>query len=437
MRKYQWLLIITLIGGMVFFASCDQAQDMLDPIISEPKPPEVIEDDTLDTTTFRNRLTIEGATAISGAPPTPSTAETAPTIEADVSEINVSPGGTISLPFAYSGANNLSGRIVCIEGVDGYYDLPYTGAADDLLSAISATIPQDAALGSFTVCYSVYDDQGQNSNLITAVINVTAPEPPDMLVVRKLYWGDGGTYQIQRADPDGSNIETIVTGVQPWDLALDVAGGKIYWVSHRAFQNNVQRANLDGSNVEELVSGRGGQGIGLDVAAGKMYWAGNSGIHRANLNGSGIETLITGLLNPDSMDLDLIDNKIYWTDSLEGTIYRANLNGTNIELLVTGLNHPQGLNLDLANGKMYWSNWPPLDKIQRANLDGTGIEDIAPGLGGLEGIALDFNAGKMYWTDFNIDKIQRANFDGTDIEDLVTTGLSHPQAITFDVGPIN
>ena len=186
MRKYQWLIIWTLIVGMAFFASCERAQDMLDPVISEPKPPEVIEDDALDTTALQNRLTIEGATAVGRQLPATSTAETAPRIQADVEEINASPGGTVSLPFAYSGTNALAGCIVCIEGVDGYFDLPYTGAPDALPTAISVGLPQNVALGSFTVCYSVYDDQGQYGNFINVVINVTEPEvvepePPEVV----------------------------------------------------------------------------------------------------------------------------------------------------------------------------------------------------------------------------------------------------------------
>ena len=262
----------------------------------------------------------------------------------------------------------------------------------------------------------------------------TPPEEVPMLVeVRKLYWGDNQTNTISRANPDGSNIETLISGVAPWDLALDIEGGKIYWVS---LTGPIGRANLDGSGAETLID-RNGEGIGLDVAAGKLYWAGEGGIHRANLDGSEIEDLVTGLSKPDSMALDLVNRQIYWTDSSDGTIQRASLDGSNVETLVTGLSHPQGLNLDISGGKMYWSNWPPIDKIQRANLDGSNIEDIAPGRGGLEGIVLDFNNRKMYWTDFGSRKIQRADFDGSNIEDIVTTGLSGPISITLDIRPIN
>ena len=265
----------------------------------------------------------------------------------------------------------------------------------------------------------------------------TVETPPEeiavMVEVRKLYWGDIGADTISRVNPDGSNIETLISGVSPWSLALDIEDGKIYWVS---LYDPIGRANLDGSGAETLINANG-EGLGLDLAARKLYWAGGDGIHRANLDGSGSETLVTGLSKPDSMALDLVNRQVYWTDSGDGTIGRADLDGSNVETLVTGLQHPQGLNLDIEGGKMYWSNWPPIDKIQRANLDGSNIEDIAPGRGGLEGIVLDFDRGKMYWTDFGANKIQRANLDGSNIEDIVTTGLVKPISITLDIGPIN
>ena len=93
----------------------------------------------------------------------------------------------------------------------------------------------------------------------------------------------------------------------------------------------VMRSNLDGSNIETLVeTGRGDDrrldasrwcvGIALDVAGGKVYWtqkggdnAGVGSIRRANLqmprarraHRSDIEVLFNGLPEPIDLDLDL------------------------------------------------------------------------------------------------------------------------------------
>ena len=320
----------------------------------------------------------------------------------------------------------------------------------------------------------------------------------------KMYWADEGENEILRANLDGSNIETLVShGLDdPHGIALDVAGGKMYWTDDSA--DRIQRANLDGSNVETLVrrtrinfwgirTGYGDPyGIALDVAGGKMYWAdeGENEILRANLDGSNIEILITlgepvspvvsppvvspepkalvfdpesppiywtdtgtgkiqhvnldgskvedlvtqGLGIPSSIALDVADGKMYWTDTDTDKIQRANLDGSNIEDLVTqGLRSPYDIALDVADGKMYWAD-NITDKIQRANLDGSNIEDlVTQGLSAPRSITLDVIGGKMYWTDTGTSKIQRANLDGSNIEDLITQGLSAPRSITLDV----
>ena len=75
-----------------------------------------------------------------------------------------------------------------------------------------------------------------------------------------MYWMDYSSVDyssstIRRANLDGSNIEDLVTGLgSPHeDLALDVAGGKIYWTDYSS--GTIRRTNLDGSNIEDLITG--------------------------------------------------------------------------------------------------------------------------------------------------------------------------------------
>ncbi len=62
----------------------------------------------------------------------------------------------------------------------------------------------------------------------------------------KLYWVDAAT-KIQRANLDGTNIEDLVITDTPYGIALDVAGGKMYWTT--SWPRKIQRANLDGKNT--------------------------------------------------------------------------------------------------------------------------------------------------------------------------------------------
>ena len=269
-------------------------------------------------------------------------------------------------------------------------------------------------------------------------VTVPASNEPS-LAVPWLYWTDARTGRIQRAELDGSDIRTLVSGLgQPRDLALDRDGGRMYWTDYGS--DKIRRANLDGSRVEDLVTGglKEPFGIALDVAGGKMYWTdwGSDKIQRANLDGSGVEDLVTaGLNEPYGLALDVAGGKMYWTDWGSDRVQRADLDGSGVEDLVTGLNQPRGIALDLGDGRMYWADWGT-DKIQRANLDGSGVEDLVTSAGLLtpQAIALDAGGGKMYWTDYGTDKIQRANLDGSGVEDLVTSGLNEPYGLALGAG---
>ena len=272
-----------------------------------------------------------------------------------------------------------------------------------------------------------------------------------------MYWTDATANKIQRANLDGSNVETLVTRAtglaDPRGIALDVGSGKVYWTNLGTYNANIrtgekiQRANLDGSNVETLVTTGAGvsQSIALDVGSGKMYWTDlgtynlsarryeDGKIQRANLDGSNVETLITtGLSEPSGIALDVGSGKMYWTNEITNKIQRANLNGSNVEDLVTGLRSPFGIALDVDNDKMYWTEIGT-NKIHRANLNGSQVEDLVTGLPSPHGIALDVGSGKMYWTDWTTNKIQRANLDGSNVETLVTTGLSDLLGIALDL----
>ena len=316
----------------------------------------------------------------------------------------------------------------------GSGDVSLLFSSDASAASISLIAPEDAGTYYYGACVQSVVGESDTDNNCSDAVSVTVLQMPQM------YW-TGGT-KIQRANLDGSNIKTLISGLDGSSgLALDVAGGKMYWTSW----TKIQRANLDGSNIEILVTTeedevRYPSSLALDVAGGKMYWTdwgtgpdlGTAKIQRVNLDGSNVEDVVIGLEKPFGLALDVAGGKMYWTDPFASKIQYANLDGSNIETFGTA--SPWGLALDVVGGKMYWTGG---DKIQRANLDGSNIEILVTEEDEVDisrYLALDVARSKMYWTGWPAG-ISRANLDGSNVETLVT-GLEPPSGLALDLSEV-
>ncbi len=201
----------------------------------------------------------------------------------------------------------------------------------------------------------------------------------------KLYWVDSGG-NVRRANLDGSSAELLHSnsGELFFGIALDVPAGKMYWTV-TGVPSRIVRANLDGSQVETVVSGlQMPVGIAIDSIGSHVYWTDNSSslIQRANLDGSNIETLVSdGLSGPVAIALDVAGGHMYWTSPTSGKIQRANLDGSSVEdLIPLSQSLPAGIALDIAAGEMYWTDQFDYS-IRRANLDGTNVEILITATG--------------------------------------------------------
>ena len=260
----------------------------------------------------------------------------------------------------------------------------------------------------------------------------------------KMYWTEREVVAIHRSDLDGSNTETLIEGdgYPGWsrvtDLVLDLEAGNIYWTewySHGDYFSSAYfRANLDGSDIEQF-DDFGGR-IALDVTEKKMYWTGGIGIYRTDLDSSDFENVITGTTLVD-IALNIAGGKIYWADPWD-TIKRADLDGSNVETVITSTSstgYGTDIALDVAGGKIYWTNSAyhrVAGTIYRANLDGSNIETPMAWKGVIS-FALDLDQGKLYWTG-DRGTIQRTNLDGTNVEVLFAPEVREPYDIALDAG---
>jgi hypothetical protein len=280
-------------------------------------------------------------------------------------------------------------------------------------------------------------------------------------VVARIFFLDLGAGRVLSANPDGSDLKTLLIEGRklPDGLAVDVAAGHLYWTNMgnpKSNDGSIFRSDLDGRNLTRIIAPGGtftAKQLQIDKPNGKLYWCDREGMRvmRANLDGSKIETLIDtsqGDPRPGAdptkwcvgIAVDANAGKLYWSqkggdNAGGGSILRANLdiprgqtpsNRTDIELLYEKLPEPIDLDLDLGNRMLYWTDRgdPPRgNTVNRAPLDAPQAKRPEPEIvfthlmEGI-GLALDPKHGRMFITDFG-GSVYSANLDGSDPKTLL------------------
>jgi DNA-binding beta-propeller fold protein YncE len=280
-------------------------------------------------------------------------------------------------------------------------------------------------------------------------------------VVARIFFLDLGAGRVLSANPDGSDLQTLVNEGRklPDGLVADVAASHLYWTNMgnpKANDGSIFRSDLNGRNMTTIIAPGNTftpKQLQIDKPNGKLYWCDREGMRvmRANLDGSKIETLVDtsqGAPRPGAdpvrwcvgVAIDVEAGKLYWTqkggdNAGEGRILRANLdipkgqtptNRTDIELLYDKLPEPIDLDLDLGTRLLYWTDRgdPPRgNTVNRAPLEAPQGKRPPPEIvfsNLMEGIglALDPKHGRMFITDFG-GSVYSANLDGSDPKTLL------------------
>lgn len=256
------------------------------------------------------------------------------------------------------------------------------------------------------------------------------------LVDGKLYWAD--TTRIRRANVDGSQVETLRSGVANLGgYLVDVDGGWLYWIVD---MGSIVRAPLAGGDATTVYAADeetdGISCVAFDATEGKLYWRLNESsfsgpIQRIDGDGSNLETLPLEDICPR---LDETTRKIYWFEygpgSGDDSLLQADLDGTNVQTLAEDLNVPNSPRIDADGGKIYFYEAALNDsKIRRVNLTGGVAEDLVELHDSPSGLVLNLAQQQLFWTKRNV--LYRANFDGSN-EVTVVPGLRGPGGLLVD-----
>ena len=272
--------------------------------------------------------------------------------------------------------------------------------------------------------------QEAQQNFVITQLNADITRGP----AEKMYWLDPSLQRVQRANLDGSQIETVYTHPRSTsgrkDFAVDPRGGKIYW-KEDGRNERIYRANLDGTEIEAIVD-RGYVG-GASVASMRVDQGARKIVYitlgddwwRANLDGTQQEFLRRGR----------VPGYGYWAVE-DGTLYYYAYNRTDDAWFLVGqaladpsapqiridpdaVHGPGSISVDAASGKIYW--WTAGARLQRANLDGTHIESLPVPIPDAR-TAWAVEGDNIYWVEEGTGSLYRDTIDPR-ARNLVTRDL--------------
>lgn len=238
---------------------------------------------------------------------------------------------------------------------------------------------------------------------------------------QKIYWADEFAGRIYKSDPDGANLETLITGDFLDGQEIVLGGGRLYWSD--AERGLIQRADIDGTNLVTVIHTPGPRALGLDIGAGKIYWVDNSldEIRRANLDGSSIQTVELLPHPATALTVDEAGQKIVWAeydpDLVRANIRRRDIAGGPIQTVtfIQGNMRARGLAVDATGTRIYFGLGA---QMLMFNTNTGGLFTLYSGGVSINAVACDDIGGKLYWADDGNNDVTRCDLDGSNVEIL-------------------
>eukprot|EP00794_Sanderia_malayensis_P020432 gene20432-22446_t len=188
---------------------------------------------------------------------------------------------------------------------------------------------------------------------------------------KKVYWTDITSKSIQRSNYDGSEMETIITGLyDPQGLAIDWLGKNLYWTE--SGRGEIKVASLDGKNRKTLIKDnlKNPRPIVCNPYTGQLFWADwdrrKPRIEVSSMDGSGRRVLVSrdvGL--PNGLTIDYKSREICWTDAALQGLCCIGFDGRNQRMIAqksnlkvksrTQIGYPFGITMH--HSTILWTNW--------------------------------------------------------------------------------
>jgi DNA-binding beta-propeller fold protein YncE len=194
-----------------------------------------------------------------------------------------------------------------------------------------------------------------------------------------MYWTNVDKNLVQRSDLDGSSVENLAVISYPQGIAYDPLQKKIYITESGTPM--IIKMNYDGSEIDTLIIDIDmvdPDDIKLDISRNRMYWIDTAlkNIWTARMDGSDPMIMkFDGIVDPQAIDIDPIDNLIYIADPGDGTIKIGEIGRNRVNIFIDNLLKPSAIKLSPSYDRVFWID-VALGKIQFSLVSEKKVTDI-------------------------------------------------------------
>ena len=156
-------------------------------------------------------------------------------------------------------------------------------------------------------------------------------------ITQKLYWCDTILSTIEYSDFEGGNRQSLlqnITGIET--IALDPCGDYIYWISKEKTYV-IYKMKLDGTDKRAIVSSGlvAPNSLAIDFISSKLYWTDGSKLQTSNFEGGDRSTVYNGTTGVRrATGISLYGKTLYWAEWKNSIIKTYTIDGANVGTLV-------------------------------------------------------------------------------------------------------
>ncbi len=295
-------------------------------------------------------------------------------IEKDPAHTYTVPGEyTVTLKAEGSGQRSLASQIITVEATSFrlYFIDNDAGKVRSFLTSDPSSVRDEFDLNgfSFGLAYDAAND--------------------------RFYYSDDDNLAVYRVDRDGSNEVLVADGFGgPRDLALDIENDRIYVVDRSA--DAIVQVDLTDNSTSTFYSVADDSffllPVGLDLYGDHLYATAvdfdAETVWKGSLDGSGIEKIINYSQGGFgyAIEVDKINERIYFDDSDTGTILSAALDGSDISEIGSTSDRSYGIAISNAENLVYWATRDGI--VKAAGFDGSNEVQVVDLASDVRGIVL-------------------------------------------------